>query len=262
LIDLQEYFRQTSGNGQMRYVEMSIWNLISCVLVVIALLSFMALPVAAVTSAVIGETVHLSGKGGGYDEMYLFLTGPNLAHGGVRLDRVSSPVASGTPSSFTRASVSDGVWEYDWNTGRTGGTLDAGTYLVWVSSQPLDRYDVLGTPYATIGVTLTHPGLTAEISGGNGNQDTEGEICVDAVKGPEDATEETPLDAATNLSGDDSTPQETSTDLTGAQGTPEDLAPVSTTVPTTVGSGLYPLVCAAGCGIVLLLYTGSKKKER
>jgi len=242
---------------------MSKWNMISCVLVGIGLLSFMALPVAAATSAVIGETVHLSGKGGGYDEMYLFLTGPNLAPGGVRLDRVTSPVASGTPSSFTRASVSDGVWEYDWNTGRTGGTLDAGTYLVWVSSQPLDRYDVLGTPYATIGVTLTRPGLTAEISGGNGNQDAEGEVGVDAVKGPEDTAEETPLDTATNLSGDGPTPQETPTDLKGAQETPQDLAPVSATaVPTTAGSGLDPLVCALGCGIVLLLCTGSKKKER
>lgn len=213
--------------------------MIFCVLVGIALLSCVAMPASAATSSVIGETVHLSGNGGGYDEMYLFLTGPNLAPGGVRPDSVMSPVVTGTPSSFTRASVSDGVWEYDWNTGKTGGTLDAGTYLVWVSPEPLDRYDVLGTQYATIGVTLTRPGLSAEISGGDDNRDAEEEVGATAAKSPQETAEETPLNTGTNHSGDGPAALEV----------PEDLAPV----PTTAGSGLYPLLCIAGCSIVLLL---------
>ena len=73
---------------------MSRMSLALCVPAGIALLFRMTMPVSATTSAVIRETVHLSGKGGGYNERYLFLTGPNLAPGGVRLDRVASPVAS------------------------------------------------------------------------------------------------------------------------------------------------------------------------
>lgn len=232
-------------------------NLMLCVLAGIAIFFWMAMPVSAGTSAVIGETVQLSGKGGGYDEMYLFLTGPNLAPGGVRLDSVMSPVVSGTPSSFTRASVSDGVWEYDWNTGRMGGTLDAGTYLVWVSPEPLDRNDVLGTPYATIGVTLTRPGLTAEISGENGREDALEGDATTAMKSPDDSAEETLSHSAVHLSGDGPASQEIPAVQNEVQETPGDMAPV----PTTAGSALYPLVCAAGCGIIFLCCTGYARKE-
>jgi len=133
---------------------------------VLILLASMAGPASSLVSAAIGETVVLSGGGGGYDTMYLFLTGPNLAPGGVRLDSIMSPVVSGEPSTFTRASVDDGRWEYSWDTQSAGGSLDAGTYLVWATPVPLGRYGLAasGENYATIGVTVTRPTLTAGIA--------------------------------------------------------------------------------------------------
>ncbi len=130
------------------------------------LIACMAAPASSLVAAAIGETVVLSGGGGGYDTMYLFLTGPNLAPGGVRLDSVSSPVVSGEPSTFTRAIVDDGRWEYSWETQSGGGSLDAGTYLVWATPVPLGRYDlaVSGENYATIGVALNKPTLSAGIT--------------------------------------------------------------------------------------------------
>jgi hypothetical protein len=130
------------------------------------LIASMATPASSLVAAAIGETVVLSGGGGGYDTIYLFLTGPNLAPGGVRLDSVSSTVVSGEPSTFTRATVDGGRWEYSWETRSVGGSLDAGTYLVWATPVPLGRYDLAasGENYATIGVALTGPALTAGIA--------------------------------------------------------------------------------------------------
>ncbi len=85
----------------------------------------------------LGDQVPLSGAAPGADTVYLFLTGPNLPSNGVRLDAVTSEVVSGVPSTFTQAPVSNGQWEYTWYTGSTGGTLDAGSYTVYVSTTPV-----------------------------------------------------------------------------------------------------------------------------
>lgn len=135
------------------------------ILAILIIAAFITVPASSAVTATIGETVVLSGSGGGYDEMYLFLTGPNLAPGGVRLDGISSAVVSGDTSTFTRTTVDGGRWEYSWDTGTAGGTLDAGTYLVWATPVPMDRYDLTasGENYATIGVTLNVPALIATI---------------------------------------------------------------------------------------------------
>ena len=198
------------------------------------------------SSAVIGETIHLSGKGGGYDDMYLFLTGPNLAPGGVRPDSVTSAVVSGTAASFTRAPVRGGVWEYDWDTGRTGGTLDPGTYLVWVVPQPLARYDLGGTSYATINVLLTNPVLTAEISG------------TESIDGTENTAEDT-TQVSDGLSVGDEGMIPNNSD--GTEGSPIVLGD-TTPLATTAGSFSYPCLCIAGIAVVLLLLMcGTKKPE-
>ncbi|WP_319641761.1 PEGA domain-containing protein [Methanovulcanius yangii] len=126
----------------------------------------MTVPASSIVSATIGETVVLSGSAGGYDEMYLFLTGPNLPPGGVRMDSIPSSVVSGDPATFTRTVVDGGRWEYSWDTRYAGGMLDAGTYLVWAAPVPLGRYDLIssGASFATISVTLTKPDLTAVIA--------------------------------------------------------------------------------------------------
>jgi hypothetical protein len=130
-------------------------------LLVFAGLLLVAIPAMAVTVP-LGDTLPLSGSAPGADSVYLFLTGPNLPANGVKPDDISVPVVTGVPSTFARAPVdADGNWEYTWYTRSAGGTLDAGTYTVYVVTEPVGRRD-LGSAdaYATIPVTLTRPTLT------------------------------------------------------------------------------------------------------
>jgi len=114
---------------------------------------------APVISAAIGDQVPLAGFAPGSDRVYLFLTGPNLPANGVRLDDISAPVISGDSSSFTTSSVDDDRWEYTWYTRTKGGTLDAGTYTIFIVTTPVGRRDLAGSLYATIMVSLGSPGL-------------------------------------------------------------------------------------------------------
>ncbi|MCU0629446.1 MAG: hypothetical protein MUE45_08250 [Methanoregulaceae archaeon] len=121
---------------------------------------------APVISAAIGDQVPLAGFAPGSDRVYLFLTGPNLPANGIRLDDISSPVISGDSSSFTTASVDNDRWEYTWYTRTKGGTLDAGTYTIFIVTTPVGRRDLAGAAYATIMVTLGSPGLVILPAGG------------------------------------------------------------------------------------------------
>jgi hypothetical protein len=130
-------------------------------LLVVAGLLLMAVPATAV-SVPLGDTLPLSGSAPGADTVYLFLTGPNLPANGVKLDDISVPVVTGVPSTFAQAPVDDdGNWEYTWYTRTAGGILDAGTYTVYVVTEPVGRKDLGGdVSFATIPVTLTRPTLT------------------------------------------------------------------------------------------------------
>jgi hypothetical protein len=119
---------------------------------------------AAVTAAA-GDEISLRGTAAGADEVYLFVTGPNLPPEGARLDDIRSGVVSGDPASFTRAVVDAGQWQYTWNTRTAGGVPDAGTYTVYAVREPAGRRDLGDAAYATITVTLTRPGLDAAIGG-------------------------------------------------------------------------------------------------
>jgi hypothetical protein len=124
-------------------------------------LLLLAIPAMAVTVP-IGDTLPLSGSAPGVDTVYLYLTGPNLPTNGVKLDDISVPAVTGVPSTFARAPVdADGNWEYTWYTRTAGGTLDAGTYTVYVVTEPAGRRDIgSADAYATIPVTLARPTLT------------------------------------------------------------------------------------------------------
>jgi hypothetical protein len=112
---------------------------------------------APVIPAAIGDPVPLAGFAPGADRVYLFATGPNLPANGVRLEDISSPVTSGDPSSFTRASVDNDRWEYTWYTRTRGGTPDAGTYTIFIVTTPVGRADLAGAEYATVLVSLGSP---------------------------------------------------------------------------------------------------------
>jgi hypothetical protein len=75
----------------------------------------------------------------------------------------------------------DGHWSYDWNTGAGGGTLDAGTYTVWVTDRRTDRSHLSTADYNTIAVGLSVPSLTAGTSDGTSKPSQPGSIEFSAV---------------------------------------------------------------------------------
>jgi len=120
---------------------------------------------AATIEAVLGDDVPLSGTSTGGGDIYLFLTGPNLASGGVSLDRLS-PVATGSKSSFTVVSTGDdNRWQYRWNT--AGLALDPGVYTLYASDTPAAKGDLgaRNAVYGTVGISLRSPGLTLDTGG-------------------------------------------------------------------------------------------------
>jgi hypothetical protein len=113
-------------------------------------------------SHAIGSTVPLAGAAPGKSYVYLFLTGPNLPAQGVRLDNPSVPAVTGESGTFVRRAVdSSGMWSYSW---KTSGRLDTGTYTVFAVDQPVNRYSLSDTSYATYPVTLGRASVTAGVS--------------------------------------------------------------------------------------------------
>jgi hypothetical protein len=137
--------------------------------VLIAVLALFSGAIAAgQTQASMGNVVTLSGYSYAGDTVYLFLTGPNLPQNGVALDNINRPADNG---GATRIEVdADGYWVYEWNTGASGGKLDAGSYTVWVADGPADLSHLSTVAYKTISVSLSVPSLTAATSGGSGPQ--------------------------------------------------------------------------------------------
>jgi hypothetical protein len=138
-----------------------------CLVWVIFALLLLGIPAvsAATIEAVLGDDVPLSGTSTGGGDVYLFLTGPNLAAGGVSLDRLS-PVATGSKSSFTVVSTGDdNRWNYRWKT--AGLALDPGVYTLYASDTPAARGDLgaRNAVYGTVGISLRSPGLMLETGG-------------------------------------------------------------------------------------------------
>jgi len=127
-----------------------------------ALLGMMAAPVTGATALSIsafpqqvhiGDVVTLNGTITGIRTIavYLFVTGPELDERGVTLDNLNIPAGRGM---FTTAPVNmnDGSWTYTWDTSVILGTLNPGTYTVYVESSPLDRLRYTSGDYATVDV--------------------------------------------------------------------------------------------------------------
>jgi hypothetical protein len=108
-----------------------------------------------------GDVVTLSGYSPSSPFVYLFLTGPNLPVNGVALDNINRRADQG---GFTVVEV-DGLtdrWTYKWNTGSTGGRLDAGAYMIWVANGPNDRSHLSQAEYSTITVNLGSPTISVD----------------------------------------------------------------------------------------------------
>jgi len=113
----------------------------------------------------LGEEVWLSGTNTASGTTYLFLTGPNLAHDGVRLDGEMSPVEDNVVGSFTTKSVeADDTWSYRWNTANICRPLNAGNYTIYAAAEPRSRENLSDVKYAMADIQLKLPSVTVATS--------------------------------------------------------------------------------------------------
>lgn len=117
----------------------------------------------------LGEEVKLSGTNTDSDNVYLFMTGPNLGdQNGVALNNVNLLASAG--NYVVRAVESDDTWSYRWDTSAlatTGSVLDAGTYTIYAASNNRDdkgafvaRNALSGVKYQTFSVVFRSPYLS------------------------------------------------------------------------------------------------------
>jgi hypothetical protein len=118
----------------------------------------------------LGETITLHGVSYTGDNVYLFLTGPNLPANGVALTDISQRADQGH---FTVVPVgSNQEWSYKWQTSRIEPDLEYGTYIVYVTNEQADLSHLGGTSsYKTLSVFLKDPG-TSKVSVNSGNSYT------------------------------------------------------------------------------------------
>jgi len=113
-----------------------------------------------------GEEITLSGTNTDSDYVYLFLTGPNLATNGVKLDDLNVAVVDNNPTTFTVEPVeADDIWSYKWDTSNLGRAVDSGGYTIYAVSQPRGKDWLSGVQYSTLTLQLRPPTLTARGSG-------------------------------------------------------------------------------------------------
>jgi hypothetical protein len=110
-----------------------------------------------------GTNITFFGTNTGSGTTYLFITGPNLAENGSRINSSDPrhwPVYEGNASTFQEIAVSpEGRWSWTWDT--RGIALDPGIYLVYAVGRPHDRAHLELTPYGTATVILTDQPLPA-----------------------------------------------------------------------------------------------------
>lgn len=117
----------------------------------------------------LGEEIKLSGTNTDNDQVYLFMTGPNLGdENGVSLVDIDASATRG--EYLVREVEGDDTWEYRWDTSAIeGGTLDADTYNIYAVSRevadngdPVTKNNLKGVKYATFNVRLDQPFLTLD----------------------------------------------------------------------------------------------------
>ena len=107
----------------------------------------------------LGETITLHGFSYIGDSVYLFLTGPGLPENGVTLTNTDLRADQGQ---FTVVGVDDNQeWFYTWKTSRIANEIDYGTYIVYVTNEPVDKAHLGGTSsYKTLRIFLKDSGVS------------------------------------------------------------------------------------------------------
>jgi hypothetical protein len=97
-------------------------------------------------------------------QVFLFMTGPGLPADGVTLTDVSQRADQGQ---FTIIDLdSSQHWSFKWDTSRIWNDIDPGTYLVYVSTEPVDYSHLGGSDtYKTLSVYLKDPGTRTGTGG-------------------------------------------------------------------------------------------------
>ena len=141
----------------------------TCLLLTCLLTAMMILPVSAADAnieAELGDTLNLHGISYTGESVYLFMTGPGLPENGVTLTDVTQRADQGK---FTQIDLdSKQEWSYRWNTARIENEIDAGTYLVYVTNEPVDKAHLGGSSsYKTLEVYLKES-TNSRVSVGSG----------------------------------------------------------------------------------------------
>jgi len=155
-----ELTRLVPSSDTCRYIPL----LLACFLT-----AMMILPVSAADAnieAELGDTLNLHGVSFTGGSVYLFMTGPGLPENGVTLTDVSQRADQGK---FTQVDLdSNQEWSFRWDTSRIENEINAGTYLVYVTNEPVDKAQLGGTnSYKTLEVYLTES-TTSRVSVGSG----------------------------------------------------------------------------------------------
>ena len=113
----------------------------------------------------LGEGVTLSGTDTDSDDVFLFITGPNLPVAGGKIDDPkTSPKTKGESTKVTVKS--DDTWEYKWDT--SGSIIDAGTYTIYATSDFALKSGTDKTlsdvEYDTVSIVIKKPFVTATTS--------------------------------------------------------------------------------------------------
>jgi hypothetical protein len=95
----------------------------------------------------LGEEITISGTNTDTNEVFLFITGPNLNANGAQLDDPSVAIRPSIGSDGQAAQApyvnqsetvkTDDTWEFKWDTSNLA--LDAGTYSIYAASKDVDK---------------------------------------------------------------------------------------------------------------------------
>ncbi|PKL69323.1 MAG: hypothetical protein CVV30_07065 [Methanomicrobiales archaeon HGW-Methanomicrobiales-1] len=136
------------------------------IIVVCLLAAFMILPVTGADASItaeLGDTLTLHGVSYSGSSVYLFMTGPGLPENGVTLTDVSQRADKGM---FTQIDLdSNQEWTFRWDTSRIENEIKAGTYLVYVTPEPVDKAHLGGSnTYKTLEVYLKDTNKASRVS--------------------------------------------------------------------------------------------------
>lgn len=127
----------------------------SCVILLALIPGISAAPYA------IGDSIPISGTAYGIDQMYLFVTGPDLPSNGVNPYNMNNEVVTGNAQTFAVVETSDGSWSYTWVTAQIGIKLKEGIYTFYSVKGPVGKDDLSANDpsfYSSTEITLTKGG--------------------------------------------------------------------------------------------------------